>query len=76
MLKFLARQVLSRSEVGKLDEMEEMEQVARILERTEVADVDKSRRCDGPPRLVPNSRQRIRQLLPYPSWAMGDGGRI
>lgn len=37
---------------------------------------DKSRRCDGPPRLVLNSRQRIRTLLPYPSWAMGDGGRI
>lgn len=47
MLKFLARQVLSRSEVGKLDEMEEMEQVARILERTEVADVDAKERERG-----------------------------
>ena len=40
MLKFLSRQILSRSDVGKMDELEEMEQVARILEQTEVTDVD------------------------------------
>ncbi len=31
---------------------------------------------DGPPRMALNSRQRVRTLLPYPSCAMGDGGRI
>ena len=39
---------------------------------------DSPRWCDGPPRSVSNSRQRVRQLLPgFPfSGTKGEGGRI